>query len=53
MVNGASASVVTADSEHYEGKNTAYNKSQGIYCVAREVVQSPHRFGSDGGACLH
>lgn len=48
MVNGASASIVTADPEHYEGKNTACNKS----CIAREVVQTPHRFGSGGGAFL-
>lgn len=31
MVSGASASIVTADPEHYEGKNTACNKS----CIAR------------------
>lgn len=49
MVNGASASVVTADPEHCEGKNTACNKS----CVAREVVQAPHCFGSNAGACLY
>lgn len=48
MVNGASASIVTADSEHYEGKNTACNKSR----VVREMVQTPHCFGRDGGASL-
>lgn len=47
MVNGDSASVVTADPEHYEGKKAACNKP----CVAREVIQTPHCFGSDGGAC--
>lgn len=47
MADGAS--VVTADSEHYERKNTACNES----CVAREVVQTPHCSGSDAGACLY
>lgn len=46
MASGSS--VVTADPEHYEGKNTACNES----CVAREVVQAPRCSGSDAGACL-